>query len=310
MIITASRRTDIPAFYSEWLMKRIEAGFFINVNPFNSGQRRRISLLPEAVETMVFLTKNPGPLLPHLGRMTSMGYRYYFHYTLNNYPALFEPGLPPVRQRVALFQQLSRELGPEKVIWRYDPVIISNRTPVSQHLENFTVLAESLRGYTDQVIISLLQVYAKVGGRLQRLQAQHGLEVIDIRDQPYREDLKRLASGLSETARANRMLITSCAERCDLREYGIEPGACVDRTRIQRLFGVNLPTGRDKSQRPYCRCAPAVDLGVYDTCKFNCCYCYATRSERAVLRKIAGYDVNGVALGEPEQADDKPTSVD
>lgn len=303
MIITASRRTDIPAFYSSWLMQRIEAGFFINVNPFNPGQRRRISLRPQAVEALIFLTKNPGPLLPHLEWLTALGYRYYFHYTLNHYPALIEPRVPSLGQRIKLFQQLSRKLGPERVIWRYDPVIVSNQTPVNDHLTRFALLAESLRGYTDHVIISLLSFYAKVGERLKRLAAQHGLEVRDIRDERYRQDLEQLARGLSEIARSSGMRITSCAEVCDLRDYGIEAGACVDRDRIERLFGIQLPAGRDKSQRANCRCAPAVDMGTYDTCKFNCCYCYATRSETAVLRKAAAYELHGEALAEPEKRD-------
>lgn len=296
MVITASRRTDIPAFYSAWFMKRIEARFFENVNPFNPRQSRKISLAPGEVDVILFLSKNPGPLLPCLDRLDHIGYRYYFHFTLNDYPQVIEPRVPPVKARVDLFQRLSGRVGPEKVIWRYDPIIISNLTPVDYHLERFGRLAEKLSGQTDQVIISLLQVYEKVKARFLQLEASHGLKVVDIRAEEQRGVLQKLVSGLSKIARENGMRIVSCAELLDLREYGIEPGSCVDLERINRIFGLSLQVKRDKSQRPNCNCAQAVDMGVYDTCKFNCCYCYATRSEQAVWRKLERYNVEGEAL--------------
>jgi len=298
VIVTVSRRTDIPAFYSEWFMRRIEEGYFVNVNPFNVGQRRRIPLDPEQVDIFLFITKNPGPLMPYLRELDRRGYRYYFHYTLNDYPAFLEPRVPILRQRTETFRRLSEELGPRRVVWRYDPIVISQETTIDYHLERFSRLAEELKGYTDQAIISLLQIYPKVQKRLQRLEAVSGFRVIDIRDERYRDDLERLLSGLAGIARENGLEITSCAEVLNIERYGIKPGSCVDGERIAALLGRRLPVGRDRSQRPHCRCLQAVDMGTYDMCRFHCYYCYANRSERAVDRKTARYRPEAPTLGE------------
>jgi len=298
VIITASRRTDIPAFYSEWFMKRVSDGYFININPFNANQHRRISLAPNDVDIFLFITKNPSPIMPYLPELDCRGYHYYFHYTLNDYPTFIEPQVSDLRFRIETFQRLSEQLGPGKVVWRYDPILVSQKTDVDYHLERFHRLAEALKGYTDQVIISLLQIYPKVRKRLWQLQAIAGLKVIDIREERYRDDLERLLTGLAEIARSNKLMIVSCAEILDIEKYGINPGSCVDGERIAAILGRRLQVKRDRSQRPRCRCLQAVDMGTYDMCQFHCCYCYANRSEQAVKRKTARFCPEAPVLGE------------
>lgn len=236
--------------------------------------------------------------MPYLHHLDHQGYHYYFHYTLNDYPKLIEPRLPDVRLRIETFQRLSEQLGSTKVVWRYDPIVISQQTTVDYHLECFNRLAGKLNGYTDQVIISLLQVYPKIQGRLQQLETVSGLKVTDIRDECYRNDLKRLITGLVGIARENKLEINSCAEVLNIEEYGIKPGSCVDGERIEAILGRRISVRRDRSQRPHCRCLQAVDMGTYDMCQLYCCYCYANRSEQAVIRKTARYNPEAPVLGE------------
>ncbi|HHW18955.1 MAG TPA: DUF1848 domain-containing protein [Firmicutes bacterium] len=176
MIVSASRRTDIPAFFSNWFVERVKAGYFCVRNPFNPGQVKAYSLLPEDVDLIVFWTKNPQPLLPYLDLLDSLGYRYYFQFTLNDYPGILEPRVPPLNQRLDAFRKLSDRAGKERVIWRYDPIVLSSLTPSDYHLERIQNLAEQLTGYTDRLVISFLDFYGKVKRRLKRISQATGIE--------------------------------------------------------------------------------------------------------------------------------------
>ena len=154
MIISASRRTDIPGFFVDWFMDRIREGYFTSVNPFNRSQHKVVSLKPEDVDCIIFWTKYPAPLLDQLPILDELGYRYYFQFTLNDYPDLFEPKVPPLPLHLDVFRELSEKIGKEKVIWRYDPIILSNLTSSEYHMEKFDYLTEHLTPYTDRVIIS------------------------------------------------------------------------------------------------------------------------------------------------------------
>ena len=177
IIISASRRTDIPAFYSEWFMNRIRAGYFVKVNPYNSKQRKKVSLLSSDVAAIVFWTKNPLPLMQHLPLIDRQAYRYLFHFTLNNYSKVFEPRVPDLQNRMETFKRLSDQIGPERVLWRYDPLIISNLNSVEDHLTQFNKIARTLRGYTQRVTISLVVFYPKVKTNFKKLAQQQVLEI-------------------------------------------------------------------------------------------------------------------------------------
>lgn len=280
MIISASRRTDIPAFYTEWLMNRLRAGFCTVPNPFNPRQVSRISLKTEDVDCLVFWTRNPQPLLQHLAELDELGHRYYFLCTLVDYPRPIELATPSVETATATFRALSDRVGPQRVVWRYDPILFSEQTGVSYHLERFAALAELLQGYTKRVVVSVVDIYRKMSGRLQELAAQ-GCHVEDERGiEP--EELETLLTSLVRTARKNGMTITSCAEELELERYGIRPGRCVDGGLISEVFGIDPPTRKDPSQRKTCRCVVSRDIGMYDSCVCGCQYCYATSSlERA-----------------------------
>ena len=159
MIISASGKTDIPAFYSEWFIRRIRAGYCLVPNPLNAKQVTYVSLCPDEVEAIVFWSKNPNPLIPYLEELDEMGFRYYFQFTLNDYPVSLEPGVPPLHNRLSTFLNLSRRIGTLRVVWRYDPIIISNSTPVEFHVEAFTRLAQTLRNATRRVMISIIDFH-------------------------------------------------------------------------------------------------------------------------------------------------------
>lgn len=295
-IISASRRTDIPAFFAEWFMTRVREGYFYRINPFNSNQVSGFSLVPEDVDAIVFWTKNPGPILTHLRELDERRLRYYFQFTLNPYGELFEPRVPPLAQRIATFRELSERLGPRRVIWRYDPVILSNYTPVAWHLEQMAALAEALSGATDRLVISFLDFYGKVNRRLADLERSQGLKLSDIAADLHRGDLYTLATGFQKCASAHGMQIYSCSEDADLAEIGIRKGSCIDGDLIWELFGGGKEYRKDKHQRGACGCVASVDMGIYNTCRFQCAYCYANMSSKLIDSNLGKHNPTGPAL--------------
>lgn len=286
MIISASRRTDIPAFFADWFMNRVRAGSVEVRNPFNKAQASRVSLFPVDVDAIVFWTKNPAPLMKHLDELDSMGYKYYFLYTLNGYPALLEPRVPSCEDSVSTFRALSGRLGAGRVIWRYDPIIITDATPEEYIVSNFTRLAGQLEGAAKRVTFSFAVIdgYRKVIANMERFSREHGMKFEDITGKP--DVVRRLASAIADIARRHSMDIYSCADPNDLSAYGIRHGKCIDDGLIRELFGIEVGHGKDKNQRSACGCVQSRDIGQYNTCLHGCVYCYATSG---ALEAVANY---------------------
>jgi len=293
-IVSASRRTDIPAFYAEWFMNRIRAGYCTVPNPFDPNRIARVSLRPEDVAAIVFWTRHPQPLFSYLHELDQRGYRYYFHYTLMNNPRILDPRTPTLDTAVRTFRQLAMRVGPEKVIWRYDPIVLSNITDVPFHQENYAAIAQALRGYTYRSVISLLDIYRKLKKSLRSL-AQQGVNVQTPED-PADPRLQELLPHLAETARRNGMEIFTCAEPLAPETYGIRPGKCIDDEYILRVFGIEVASKKDPSQRQHCRCVASRDIGMYDTCLFGCRYCYATSSSERARRNYEAHDPQSPSL--------------
>lgn len=270
MIISASRRTDIPSFFAAEFMEAVRAGRIDVPHPRAPGKSSRISLEPDEVEAIVFWTRDPRPLLPYLSELDARGYRYYFQYTLLDGPEILDPGGPRGGEAVAVFRSLADRLGPGRVVWRYDPIVFSNRTGPDYHRERFTRLAGRLAGATDRVVISLVDFYRAAVRRLRRLE-QAGFIVRP----PTPEDLDALIPALVETASVRGLVIESCAETIDLVRYGVRPGRCVDDRILSRLLGRPFTAGKDPRQRKACGCVESRDIGVYGTCRRGCVYCYA-----------------------------------
>lgn len=273
MIISASRRTDIPALYSEWFMNRVRAGWCVVPNPVNSKQVSLVSLDPLDVDAIVFWSKNPAPMLPHLDELDSRGFRHYFQFSLNDYPAQFEPNLPGLAERLRTFLNLSNHTGPLRVIWRYDPIIISNVTPVEYHSDRFARIAEQLCGATHRVIVSIVDFYRKTDRRLSELERE-GF-VLD-RQPASSAGIVALLKDLATIAGRHDMEIFTCAEGHDLSETGILPGRCIDERLLNSLWALNLRYTKDPTQRELCLCTVSKDIGMNNTCIHGCPYCYST----------------------------------
>lgn len=294
MIISASRRTDIPAFYARWFINRIRAGYCTVPNPFNPKQVTRISLLPDDVDLIVFWTRYPKPLFPYLDELDQRGYRYYFQYTLLGYPRQIDAQNPPRAAAIKTFQDLAERIGSERVIWRYDPVLFSQLTGAEYHTENYAHIATALNGYTHRSVISLMDMYAKFRKRIDKLN-QDGLGIIEYKGAPSQR-FDDLMSTFVRVARQNGMQIHSCAENIDLDIYGIRPGKCIDDGYIRATFKLEVSARKDPGQRQACGCVVSKDIGMYDSCLFGCPYCYATRNFELARDNHARHDPQSPSL--------------
>jgi DNA repair photolyase len=233
-------------------------------NPFNPRHIREVDLSPSAVDGIVFWTKNPRPMM---GRLDALGpYAFYFQFTLNAYHEDIEPGLPSKERLRETFLRLSDAVGPDRVIWRYDPVLLNDTYTVSWHIDRFGETAERLRGYTKRVVFSFIDLYKKI---------ERAVKLFGIREADD-DDRDALAARFAAAARQNGLSIETCAEAVDLSRHGITHGHCVDQALLSAIRGRPLTAGTDKNQRPSCGCAPSVDIGAYQSCRNGCVYCYAT----------------------------------
>ena len=296
MIISASRRTDIPTYYSEWFMNRIREGYALARNPMNAHQVSRISLSPEVVDGIVFWTKNPAPMLDKLPQLKD--YMYYFQFTLNAYEQDVEADVPLKHKYIVpTFQRLSEMIGPERVVWRYDPILVSDKYTFDYHVKYFELLAKKLASYTQKCTISFLDMYVKTERNVAGLNIQPlTLELQDA-----------MAKSLAEIAHSYGLELETCAEGIELEKYGIKHAHCIDGELFAKLLGCPLKVGKDKNQRKECGCVDSVDIGAYNTCRNGCRYCYANFNAKMVQNNQQRHNpLSPLLLGEL-QPDDKVT---
>ncbi|WP_028864912.1 DUF1848 domain-containing protein [Psychromonas aquimarina] len=291
MIISASRRTDIPALYHRWFMNRIRAGFLLSRNPYNAKQIKRVSLLPEDVDAVIFWTRNAGPIIKHLPELDTLNYNYYFQYTLTGYPKILERHLPDPCTAVKTFIKLSDLIGKERVIWRYDPILLSSVTPFKEHKRLFSKIAQMLAGKTTKVVISFADIYQKTG---RNLNAVNGLEHYDILAE--KDELDDLCLFMGKVAAQYGMQISTCAEEINLEKYGIYKGKCIDERLLNKLFDLQFSATKDTNQRLHCGCIKSIDIGQYNTCSHGCVYCYAVDSAERVKNNQLKHDPNSPFL--------------
>lgn len=261
MIISASRRCDIPNYKSDWFFEALKNGKIVApMNPFLS---KSISLTKENVDCFVFWTKNPEPMLKRLDELN--GYPFYFQFTLTGYSKRIEPGVPDKHHMLSVFRTLSERTSPKQVIWRYDPIFFSEAYTMEYHKKAFRSIAEVLEGYTERCVISFIDIYGKLQSRV----APYGIR------SPQTKEIMELAQFISETAEKHRIQVETCAEKIDLSKFGIYPTHCIDAALISQLTGKDLKVLKDPSQRAECGCCKSVDIGSYHTCKNGCVYCYA-----------------------------------
>lgn len=279
MILSVSRRTDIPNYYSDWFYHRIKEGFLYVRNPMNIHQVSKIDLSPEVVDCIVFWTKNPEPIMKRLDELNQ--YSYYFQFTLTGYGRDVECNIPHKKnEMIPIFQKLSEQIGRKKVIWRYDPILFTKVYTPEYHLKAFEEIATALKGYTDKCVISFVDTYAKNKKNMK------SLEAYEIGYTKIQEVARRLA----EITHDNGMAIASCAETLDLKQCGIEHNSCIDQKLIEDIVGYKICAQKDKSQRKECGCIESVEVGTYNTCKTGCKYCYANYSPESVRGNCQNYN--------------------
>lgn len=293
MIISASRRTDIPAFYAQWFINRIRAGFCTVPNPFNSNQVSHIELSPEKVDVLVFWTRYPRPLFRYLDELDRAGYKYYFQFTVLNNPRTVDPKSPDFEKAINTFRELADRIGPERVIWRYDPILFTESLDSQYHLDTYGRIASALQGATRRSVISIMDPYPKIAKRMKDVAAQG---YTALKESRLNEQINKSIPGLVEISCSYGMEIFSCAEDLDLSPYGVNPGKCIDDDYIKRIFGISVTAKKDPSQRKQCGCVLSKDIGMYDSCVFECQYCYATRSFDLAKRQHSEHDPNSPSL--------------
>ena len=271
MIVSVSRRCDIPRFQFDWFMERVREGFVEVTNPYNPRQIKRVSLLPEDVDALVFWTRDPRNILANADELAERGFRFYVMVTATGYPNALEPDMSPAPEVLAAMKELSRKVGADRVIWRYDPVILTSITDEDFHRRNFSELARELAGSVRRVIISIYDEYREAKKRLDEMEKNGELKLLETDGV-----LPELLADFAKCAETAKMEIQSCAEKEDFSSLGIKPGACIDAALIKKLWGAEL-NGKDKNQRPNCLCCKSVDIGVYGNCTAKCVYCYAWR---------------------------------
>ena len=283
MIVSASCRTDIPAFYSEWFFRRLQAGFCTVRNPY-SGQSYRVDLRKEQVDGFVFWTRNFGPLLRRLDELTAFGRPFTVQYTVTGYPRAIEAAVIEPQRAIEQIGDLAARVHPACPVWRYDPILCTSLTPPEYHLENFRDLAARLKGMTDEVVISFAQMYAKTRRNLDAAAGRNGFQWID----PEPAQKLALAAQLTRIAREFGLQLTLCSQPEFVCQGALE-APCVDARRLELMGGFRIAAAQ-KGTRPGCACHESRDIGDYDTCPHGCIYCYAVRHRRAALARYRSHD--------------------
>jgi DNA repair photolyase len=284
MILSVSRRTDIPAFYAEWFFNRLQAGYVLVRNPLNYHQVSRVLLTPEVIDCIVFWTKNPLPMLDKLDLLKD--YKYYFQITLTPYEQEIEPGVPAKAARIQGFKQLSGKIGKERTIWRYDPIILTDQMDIEYHCRQFEALAEELSAYTSRCIISFMDMYRKIEQSMRRIAPKAISE----------QDMLVIGRKLSNIAGKYNLKMEACSEAIDLAAADIMPASCIDARLIGELLGRDIRISKDRNQRAICGCAASIDIGAYNTCRHGCVYCYANFSQNAVEQNCSKHDFTAPML--------------
>ena len=276
MILQTGLRTDIPAFYTPWFLRRLEEGFVLARNPYNPRQLTRYRLDPAVVDCIGFCTKNPAPMLPRLDKLSAFGQMWFV--TITPYGADIEPHVPPKGQVIADFRRLSDHLGPHAVTWRYDPILLTEVYTAERHLADFASMCGVLEGATDACVISFIDIYEKVRRNFPQVKAVP------------REDRLRLGREMQHIAAGHGMRLINCCEGDELAPFGVDCSGCMTLATYERAIGCRLHAPKQAKSTRGCLCHLSADIGAYNTCGHGCLYCYANHNEAAVRRAMATHD--------------------
>ena len=280
MILSASRRTDIPAYYSQWFINRLKEGYALYRNPMKHSQICKVELKPELVDCIVFWTKDPADMMDKLDLIEAWGYHYYFQFTLTPYGREIETRLRDKDSIIQTFQQLSKRLGKHRVLWRYDPIILNEELTIQYHEDMFRMLCEKLAAYTECCTISFVDLYRKLNNRVKD----------NVLQEISQEQMHSLAAVFNRIAKLYDIDLRACCEAADLSTEGVKPAACIDRNVIERICGYPIRVEKDRNQRLHCGCMKSMDIGAYNTCGNGCIYCYANHSAASIRKNRAKHD--------------------
>ena len=282
MSVSASYRTDIPAFYGDWFMRRLAVGACCSVNPWNQ-KTYEVSLRAADVDGFVFWTRNAMPFMRHLPKI-GLHAPFYVQYTVTGYPRALEQSVIADDQAVSNMKAIATEFGARAVVWRYDPVVFTDHTPPAWHLANFTQLAAKLAGTVDEVTVSFAQIYRKTRRNLDRAALKGEFRWED----PDADAKRALIQQLGAVANTHQMRLTVCSQKA-LASTETPLAACIDAARLSDIAGAPI-TAKQRGNRPDCLCHASRDIGAYDTCPHGCSYCYAVSDSDKAKRNFAAHD--------------------
>jgi len=297
MILSVSRRTDIPALYSEWFMNRLRAGKVLVRNPMNFKQITSVPLSPQNVDCIVFWTKDPGNLCKHLNEIDRMGYTYYFTISINPYDKTIERNVGDKKGILKSVKNLSERIGRERVIWRYDPILFSESIDTAYHIKWFKNVSRELEQYTDKCVISFLDEYKKIKKNL------NDLHIVN----PDFKIISSIAQGFSEIANKYSMKLATCSHDFNFTQFCIDRNKCIDDDLIEKLIGRKIQSKKDPFQRKDCGCIESKDIGAYNTCIHDCQYCYANSNKALSYKNHKNHDLLSPLLGDKLRGDETIT---
>ncbi|MDE5831100.1 MAG: DUF1848 domain-containing protein [Clostridia bacterium] len=295
MIINTGCRTDIPAFYSKWLMNRIREGYVLVRNPYYKSQVTKYSLSPNVVDCLAFCTKNPEPMLKYLDELDK--YKQYWFVTITPYGKDIEPIVPNKEKVIESFKKLSEHIGVNSIHWRYDPIFIGNGFDVKKHVECFEKMAKELKGYTHNCTISFLDLYEKVKRNAPNIRP------------PTKEEQIEIAKEFSRIGKENNLTIHSCCEKTYLEEYGLKCNGCMSQEIVEKSINCKLNPPKTKNLREGCNCLMGNDIGAYNTCGHLCKYCYANANKGLVLENMKKHNEKSPFLIGGNEDGDKITEA-
>lgn len=288
MILFASGRTDIPAFYSNWFINRIKVGFVDVRNPFNQKLVSRIYF--SDVDLIMFCSKNP---LPMINKLDILKVPVLFHVTITPYGKDVEPNIPDKRLIIDGVKKLSLVLSIDNVVVRYDPIFLSDKYNVDYHIKAFDKLCKNLNGYVNKIIVSFMDEYKNVRSNKNILKYRAFT----------REDYKKIGEAFSKSAMDNGMSVQTCFEDEDLTQYGFVKGECLSHELAYILTGKKFKSSNVRKEKK-CECVQMVDIGDYNSCMHMCKYCYANYDEKVVSSNFERHDDNSSLLIGTIQSDD------
>lgn len=293
MILSVSRRTDIPCYYSDWFINRLKEGYVLTRNPMNHSQVSKISLSPDTTDCIVFWTKDAKNIMDKLKILNDMGYNYCFQFTLTPYGNDIEKNLRNKTEIEDTFIALGNMIGKKRVIWRYDPIVLNNQLSIDYHKEQFTRLCEKLHNYTESVTISFVDIYKKLKTNI----------ILPINEKQMAE----LGKFIGKTANDYGLTAKACCEKTDMSLFGIEKASCIDKDVIEKICSYKLDINVDKNQRNGCNCVESIDMGTYNTCLNGCVYCYANYSEKSIIANVKGHNPKADMLNDELKGTEKIT---